>query len=135
MEKLNCKSLMLGDWVNFLIDVVGGETEYDPAVNEYQPMRIESIYASGDVESEFGVTNDVTQLQPIPLTAKILERNGFVFNNLPMEQCWQQYGLRLYLSGYGYAISCGENVSLRIDYVHELQHALRLCKIDREIKL
>ena len=57
------------------------------------------------------------------------------YNNLPMEQCWQQYGLRLYLSGHGYGINCGENVSLRIDNVHELQHALRLCGIEKEIEL
>ena len=72
---------------------------------------------------------------PIPLTAKILEKNGFRFNNLPMEQYWQQYGLRLYLSGHGYGINCGENVSLHIDYVHQLQHALRLCGIEKEIEL
>lgn len=78
---------------------------------------------------------EISDIKPIPLTAEILEKNGFEFNNLPMEQCWQQYGLRLYLSGHGYGINCGENVSLCIDYVHELQHALRLCGIDKEIEL
>lgn len=126
--------LMIGDWFNFLIDIEGGDTEYDPENEIYQPMKVDSI-GFGDVTSEEGVTNAVSQLQPIPLTPEILEKNRFEFNNLPMEQCWQQYGLRLYLSGQGYGINCGENISLRVNYVHELQHVLRLCNIEKEIKI
>jgi hypothetical protein len=73
--------------------------------------------------------------QPIPLTAEILEKNGFVYDDLPMSQYFEQYGLQLYYGGNGFRINCGINVSLIIDSVHELQHALRLCDIEKEIEL
>ena len=73
--------------------------------------------------------------QPIPLTAEILEKNGFVYDDLPMSQYFEQYGLQLYYGGNGFRINCGINVSLIIDSVHELQHALRLCGIEKEIIL
>ena len=74
-------------------------------------------------------------LDPIPLTPDILKKNGFVYNELPFVQAWEQFGLALYSGGNGYRIGCGNNVALIIDSVHELQHALRLCGIDKEIRL
>ena len=72
---------------------------------------------------------------PIPLTSEILEKNGFVYNAIPFVDGWEQFGLTLYLGGNGYRINCGINRSLIIDFVHELQHALKLCGIDKEITL
>ena len=129
---MEAKELMIGDWVwydgqPYQIRRLGifGENrdgESFPAVCVGKPIGI-------------GLIVERNEIEPIPLTPEILEKNGFAFNNLPIEQCWQQYGLHLYLSGHGYAINCGENVSLRIDYVHQLQHALRLCGIENEIEL
>lgn len=75
------------------------------------------------------------ELSPIPLTPEILEKNGFVYNAIPFVDGWEQFGLTLYRGGNGYRIDCGINVSLIIDCVHELQHALRLCGIEKEIIL
>lgn len=74
-------------------------------------------------------------IQPIPLTKEILEKNGFVWDYSPICQCWEQYGLSIYLIGGGYRVNCGQNVSCKIDFVHELQHLFRLCGIDKEIEL
>ena len=74
-------------------------------------------------------------LDPIPITPEILEKNGFVYNDLPFVQAWEQFGLALYSGGNGYRIGCGNNVDLIIDSVHELQHALWLCGIDKTIEL
>lgn len=71
----------------------------------------------------------------IPITPAILEKNGFVYNELPFVQGWEQFGLSLYLGGDGYRINCGQNVSMIIDSVHELQHALKLCGIEKEVVL
>lgn len=76
-----------------------------------------------------------THYEPIPLTAEILEKNGFVYNAIPFVDGWEQFGLALYRGGNGYRIDCGINVSLIIDSVHQLQHALRLCGIEHEIIL
>lgn len=74
-------------------------------------------------------------LDPIPLTTEILEKNGFVYNYLPFEQSWQQYGLSIYGTTGNYHINCGMNVSMDVSNVHQLQHALRLCGIEKEIEL
>lgn len=74
-------------------------------------------------------------LEPIPLTPEILEKNGFVYNAIPFTDGWEQFGLTLYRGGNGYRINCGINVSLIIDCVHQLQHALRLCGIEKEINI
>lgn len=71
----------------------------------------------------------------IPITPAILEQNGFRYNELPFVQGWEQFGLTLYCGGNGYRVNCGANVALIIDSVHELQHALRLCGIEKEVEL
>lgn len=78
---------------------------------------------------------DCPDVYPIPLTKEILEKNGWVWNNLPFEQYWEQYGLCLYYAGNGYRIVCGINVCMMVDSVHQLQHALKICGIEKEIEL
>jgi len=139
-EKLMIGDLMIGDWVNFLINIEGGDTEYDPVVNEYQPMRIESICAFGEVDSELGVINDIAQLQPIPLTAEILEKNGFVKDKTQYDEdfyeFWSEDSDRcIFLYVYKEYFLLFDNSNIEIKYVHELQHALRLCNIEKEIEL
>ena len=145
---MEAKDLMIGDWFNFLIDIEGGDTEYDPKNEIYQPMQVDNI-EFGDATSEEGVPNDARQLQPIPLTAEILGKN-FKKIKLPDEP----YGvyffgdddkIKIYIREYTDGlwkvdvdeIEIGGIRSWRmyVRYVHELQHAIRLCKINKEIKL
>lgn len=72
---------------------------------------------------------------PIPLTPEILEKNGFKFiNDEPFFVGWEQYGMVFcYREGGGFSVSI--LINSQIDYVHELQHLLRLWKIDKEIEL
>lgn len=78
----------------------------------------------------------VEYLEPIPLTPEILEKNGFLYDDIiPFEQRWQQFGLSIYGTPGNYHINCGINVSMDVSNVHQLQHALKFCGIDKEIKL
>jgi len=85
---------------------------------------------------------DLDEIFPIPLTPEIIEKNGFV----KQDDGWYKITLGEYdLVG----VQNFENVSwifraivfpnlidyLGINYVHELQHALKLCKIDKKIVL
>ena len=78
---------------------------------------------------------ELDEVEPIPLTTEMLEKNGWKYNDMPFVQGWEQYGILLYACSSGYRINCGTNIALIIDSVHELQHALRLCGIDKEIVL
>lgn len=111
---MKAEELMVGDWV------------LDTYTNK--PMRIEGINGSNP---RFG-----QDLEPIPLTPEILEKNGFRYNDAPFVNGWEQFGLTLYRDGgNGYLINCGINVALIINSVHELQHCLKLVGIDKEIEL
>ena len=80
-------------------------------------------------------------LEPIPLTSEILEQNGFyhernigyVYDDCEYEvvvDLWNNSYRILYNRDVMINIQCFSNV-----FVHELQHALRLCDVDKEITI
>ena len=122
-------NLMLGDWV---LDTRTGT-----------PLRVNPFMAE----------LEVPEWQPIPLTPEILEKNGF--NEPPFEMkkrvrfvvLCEEYQIRYSFNSYWFSIhkNAAANDSdyptficafqERIKYVHELQHALRLCRIEKDIVL
>ena len=81
-------------------------------------------------------------LRPIPLTPEILEKNGFTLK----EEEKGMYGVTIapyytrddvpfevFCDGEPFAIWFKDPVNIK--YVHQLQHALRLCGIDKTIEL
>lgn len=117
---MKANELMIGDWVR---------TEHDPTPRQICWIR------TGEVGLFWNKVVTPPYLVPIPLTPEILDKNGFVYNAIPFVDGWEQFGLTLYRGSNGYRIDCGINVSLIIDCVHELQHVLRLCGIEKEIVL
>ena len=139
MEKLDCKSLMVGDWVKNRLDygTISAILKYD---------RV--IVHSGIWDTETSAQG----LEPIPLTPEILEKNGFA--KISPQDTWLYRPLDKYVDKFLYAIRArrfdypiyrididnyvfrtGMGFSGQLQYVHELQHALRLCGIDLDIKL
>ncbi len=124
------KELMVGDWVytknhKKYICI----TPYDFVTHGHRPSGRQ--YFIGEPEVISG-----RDLEPIPLTPEILEKNG-----------WEERptGYVFYTDGKRYDNSLwyifGSNTfvvntaEFQIKYVHELQHALRLCGIEKEIEL
>lgn len=82
-------------------------------------------------------------IKPIPLTPEILEKNGWFY---PKQSSWMELDnpnrelwgcihtdgtLWLYSSG-----DCDKDESFaEIKYVHELQHCLKLCNIQKNIEI
>lgn len=90
---------------------------------------------------------DIASLSPILLTPEILEKNGFekiIKNSLPEYHIkWplnHDYdfvvwtGVDGYWNPVGFGITAG-GVQADVDYVHQLQHALKLCGIEKQIEL
>jgi hypothetical protein len=90
----------------------------------------------------------VGNVLPIPLTEKILNKNGFekddcglrytlYFDNrrvrsssievVPQEEDWSELEMTIH--------SGKADINSVVEYVHELQHALRLCGIDENFRL
>lgn len=121
---MNIRDLSIGDWV-----MAGGAPHRVFSVNHYGVL-VDTSQGLHPYNLEF--------LSPIPLTPEILEKNGFSHNG----RKW--YTPELFtLERWGdvwsivIACSCGEYVCevCTIKYVHQLQHALRLLKVDKDIIL
>lgn len=84
---------------------------------------------------------------PIPLTPEILEKNRFVYNDENAKyhpNCWSNNGTLLRkrtLNGFFYMVTSDyddqdtNSTPIIVTYVHELQHLLKLCGIDKTIEL
>lgn len=112
--------LMVGDWVYI--------KEY-PSIA--QPMQVKKEH----------FIRSLVEFEPIPLTKEILDKNGFwgeVYSwiNVGDEKTLEYYPLEHRLSLW-YGEGKNQELLFRCQcfYVHELQHALKLCKIEKEIIL
>jgi len=120
---MKAEELMIGDWVKIShLNKIGKVYRIDRANGEGNGFAavIDGDYYEGNLE-------------PIPLTTEILEKNGFSSNYAEDD--------------LSYAESCGDIIGIHIygknglmdemyfKYVHQLQQALRLCGIEKEIVL
>lgn len=120
---MKVEDLMVGDWLYI--------TDY--------PMRKEAK----QVKPEHFLRSLVT-FEPIPLTAEILEKNGilyrkssfyYIINDNKDLEC-THYIYQTIQEDWAIGVDTGTDdcsVFARIKHVHELQHALKLCEIDKEI--
>ena len=116
---------MIGDWVQ-----------------DITPVVIDAI-SNEDIctyRAEYGyITANPSNLKPIPLTAEILEKNGFVeeaFGWRKLNAANWRINIKIFNGKERYALcvlGINSQVTLHGYYVHELQHALKLCGIDKEI--
>ena len=134
---MEAKDLMIGDWVRIKI------TQHNTTVTNIDPN---SVYT----EVAFPIRYD--EIEPVPLTSEILEKNGFVANKHVYPYPYYEYTNEEDTLKVGFAFPQGNRTSYKepwvyIDservfiehlpctFVHQLQHALRLCGIEKEITL
>lgn len=133
---MNIKDLMISDYVfhekygNAKVEMITNDFMGDPEV-----MLISENIKHKD-GYEYGYCYSYPdEIYPIPLTSEILEKNRWgkndifmIFNEDPnAELSWtNRCGACLYKNGY-HICDC--------NYVHQLQHALKLCGIEKEIIL
>lgn len=153
---MKARDLMLGDWV-YGIDGKGGKHPCRiNTIDIYPQNRTPRVVTSG------GYGYQQENLEPIPLTPEILEKNGFGIEktcSCATVYWWgEKVDGKIYcnrtveISFYPTPINgvdiltrietssrWGDGVdkihSCDINYVHDLQHALRLCGIDKQIEL
>lgn len=127
---MKVNELQIGDWV------------YDSKRSQF-PMQVVAIFKDGDLYLDFeGNEGDVweceaEEVEPIPITAEILEKNG-IENTVGTTHEWEDgdKSIDIILRWEVCRIQGDKGgCKCHIIYVHELQQALRLCGIDKEIKL
>jgi len=130
---LNTRKLMIGDWVK--TNPSCGKLSCD--IESNIAMVSEIGFSDLSLDSIKGRYSD-DELEPISLTKDILKKNGFEKN--------QEYGYYIGQSNSGYYVYFNDNhLSIQAgndiiefawcEYVHELQHALELCGIEKKIVL
>lgn len=108
---IQAKQLMIGDYIQF-----GSDNNPNFLTDIHQITCIDDfnneIHADGEI---YGL--DCFRIKPIPLTPEILEKNGF-----------RNGYIRIFYDPY-------TRIEMEMQYVHDLQHFLRLCGIEKEIEL
>ena len=130
---MKATEVMLGDWVMLADPIHNGEN-----------VQVKEIHANDYITVDGGI---VPMFEPIPLTAEILEKNFNSIENLPY-RCRYYYNtdytevdITEYTDGIWQVVvdevemSCLPTWKMYVSYVHELQHALRLVGILKEIEL
>lgn len=130
------EELMIGDWV--LLD---GEPYQIRQLGIYGVNRDGEDYPAVCVGKPkgIGLIIERNKIEPIPLTPEILEKNGFrkesyieVVGGLDTYYLGEEIGSfrihRLQKGYYQFGLA-------KINFVHQLQHALKLCGIYKEIEV
>jgi hypothetical protein len=145
---MKASELMIGDYVNYRGQIIKITSLYDKgSSNEVGWSDKESVWVNAD------------NVEPIPITTEILEKNGFKFDG--SGQCSMMFlSEPRYSEGQRFNIYVGfKHKTIEVfvahpiekspnwrkinkaylevcgPYVHELKHAIRLCKIEKEIEL
>lgn len=122
MEEIDIRNLSIGDWVRIKMC----KWDYDDA----DTLDAKVLWIDGNSVGvgydECGIVMSafVDDLQPILITAEVLEKNG-------LHEA--EFGLVVKPKSDKLCASMG--VSIEIKYIHELQHILRLTKTKKEIVL
>lgn len=128
---MKASELMLGDWVSLF----QGKKDGSPANVQVTSIDKYEIGVAG-VDCDYDSAT-APLLFPIPLTPSILLKNGFE-HQMPYDDYVFDNRIILYEYGEGFAIGGGYTVAnerLQVDYVHELQHLMRLIGIEKEVIL
>lgn len=130
---MTANELAIGDWVCY-----DGDVDYEC------PLRIDGISENDvSIEGEGFLGGIEDCIVPIPLTEEILKANGFnIRRDAYYRNCgflgndWERSGVEVkFYDRAVIDIECNyfkhtNRVHLIADYVHELQHALRLCGLN-----
>lgn len=134
---MDAKDLMIDDWVKCVdsTHTISMFAQVD-AIEEGH----DCILVKRDISNWF---LDIKYLEPIPLTAEILEKNFTQHSRYKYDYCTDYFDL--YITEYTDGLWCITvdeiemgglpTWKMYVSDVHELQHALRLCRIEKEIEL
>ena len=152
MENLRIDDLSVGDWVCAeQLCGVGNESRLTP------PMRVVSLgsgaggWVNLEIDPEQGdpFEYEPSEIRGVPITTEILEKNGWTNDGMyaflridehrHLEYYFHEHRLRKYYCGVdewqNHAKVNDITFAVHCYSVHQLQHALRLARVDKEIKM
>ena len=126
---MDARELMIGDWIRY-----GSRFGIVKGIKTDTCLILVSCNGNDEL-----IWETFDNIESIPLTPEILESNGFFkLGNQYNTWCMRNFNFSLDfidgILGY-YEQNRPYNPTFVTKYVHELQHALRLCRIDKTIEL
>ena len=112
---MKAAELMVGDLV-----CLKDDTKYE------MPLKVDGVLTDDiSLEGEGFLGGAEGLIRPIPITPEILEENGWLWHDVV--DMWQHdivdFGIERWNGGF----QCYNINQIKLDSVHQLQHALRLC--------
>jgi hypothetical protein len=141
---MKVEDLMIGDLVHSISTIHNvsfpdnGVIQDEGYTTIRTPIKITTVsencvsYYSNKLELYITLSSE--EIEPIPLTPEILEKNGF--EDTIRDAIWISTNCNLLWKDGKLKNFCREEddeVCIPCEYVHELQHTLKLCEIDKEI--
>ena len=147
---MKANEIMMGDWLRLQYT---DRLTKELVIKDFQAYQIRSLGPALFVWSfDAGCMDEVSNIVPIPITPEFLERNGFQHfhpENRKAEY-WQTYipgggdiNVKITYGHFRFRITgkalwegayC-PTYNGHLLYVHELQHAIRQCNLEKEIIL
>ena len=147
---MKAEDLMIGDWVRLKDDSLSYEESCMKLTFLSNSTMCSLRYTRTNIPIGLRKHNEdwlcpifIDDIEPIPITKEILEKNGILYEKQSyyyvikddkdlectyyIQQIQEDWAIGVDIGAY----DC--SVFARIKYVHELQHALKLCGIDKEI--
>ena len=126
---MKVEELMVGNWVT--------------VKHTHRQPSTEKVYGIGQtnvlIKMSSGIYSfDYERIQPIPITEDFLLKNGFRKKEFKGHNVFMIFKLNMSIekveTGWFINIAKGnEEVSVLINYVHELQHVLTIINIEKEV--
>ena len=134
MEKISVSDLSVGDWVHY-----DRNTDAVQIMGLYVHNNQECVAMSDSYYYPDGVIGFVEHIKPIPLTPEVLEKNGFTHDKWS-KKIWryedEESEVVYYIENGVLEITADDcKINLVCTSVAELQQALRLAKVGKEIVL
>ena len=146
---MKTNKLMINDWVNKLM--INDWVLYEGEPYQIRQLGIYGVDRDGEdypavcigKPKGIGLIVEINEISPIPLAVKILEKNGFIKNKYGEMILDDELGaseitylvLVPFRDEVYYRWMVNNELIAVIKSVHELQHIMRVCKIDKEIEL
>lgn len=138
---MKAENLMIGDWV-----LHDGEPYQIRQLGIYGENRDGEDYPAVCVGKPkgIGLIIERNEIAPIPLTSKILQKNGFKENKygeMILDELEELGTSEIYFvleeshDGEYYWWTVNNEIIAKIKSVHELQHVLRLCGFNKKIEV
>ena len=138
MAEIKISDLSIGDWVRYDFPEIGKRNIQVNSIDEED----NHIGAGGVGASAW---SDVSNFEPIPLTPEILEKNGLVKMNYDIGKMWDWWCDKILVRKfadedfYRFIVAFDSKhyttMMVVVKHTHQLQHALRLAGVGKEVEL